>query len=574
MKTYFYLGKSRLSVDLKLENDPIIISFNYYKPAVDEVKAMKGAKWHADSRCWSVENCKRNLFAIRLLMKLDDYRLLPYKKDYKLALVPALPMWLHQVDMYQFASIRHRCIWAAEPRTGKTRPALQLFKDSKFNSCLFVTTNSATLGIMLEVQKWFSKEITLVEGYYRHKSTNKLIHLLTYEAFQKVDIEDCPGFIIFDELHKLKNESSRRTGFALELSESIEERFEGEEYVIGLTGTPAPRDPTDWWAQCEVIRYGWIREGSVKQFKSRYSNWSEDQSLPIYERNLGWNEEELKLLYRRLAPLVKVYLQKDVIDLPPIRWETCKAEPTKEMIRAAKVLARTVLNPLVLKNRLRQLSDGFSYTKDYDESKCSTTKGATEFFNSPKQSLLKNEFDNETSGRMVVYSAFQGSVDIVTKIALECGWSVLQIDGRGRKLFRWSNQLGSEKDYQVSERQEDILLALGQMDRSTNTGEIEKLVFNSQTDSGGTGLELSASSIIFYYSNSESGAGRMQSFRRCYSANMDTIRGLTVKDCFCLPTDELIKNQLDRKEELQSITMNDFSREVNKCLETFYPEEE
>ena len=134
-------------------------------------------------------------------------------------------------------------------------------------------------------------------------------------------------------------------------------------------------------------------------------------------------------------------------------------------------------------------------------------------------------------------------------MCLDSGWSVLQIDGRGRSLYTINGGEDSSD--------EGIQLALGQMDRSTDSGSIPRLAIVAETDAGGTGLEFSASPIIIYYSNSDSGEGRMQSEFRAKSANMDTLRGLIIKDYIHLPTDKLIRDRLLEKKELQAISMGD-----------------
>ena len=79
-----------------------------------------------------------------------------------------------------------------------------------------------------------------------------------------------------------------------------------KEYLVGLSGTPSPKDPSDWWAQCEIIRSGYIREGEIAKFKKRYGVYKPwDGSTPAWERFEGWNKEEIHLLSQRLVGLVK-----------------------------------------------------------------------------------------------------------------------------------------------------------------------------------------------------------------------------------------------------------------------------
>lgn len=545
-------GKN-IPVEATFINDKIELAFPFFRPLLEEIKAMKGAKWRDELKIWEVDLCKRNLFAFSILQNTGLIK--TYDEPLKLIDPDCKPpMWAHQLDIYRFILTRKRCLVGAEPRTGKTRPALQAFLDSEHSTLWFVTTKSAEFGFDREVFKWWG---AVRDTYGRLVVKNKIIITMSYDKFtstiQTMPLgSKLPGFIIFDECHKLKTPTSQRTECAMKLSELLEIQYENKEFVIGLSGTPSPKDPTDWWSQCEVIRSGYIREGTIQKFKVRYGSYTPwDPSTPAWDRFLGWNKEEVAKLSNRLAGLVRIYFQKDCMDLPPWRMETVELTAPKDLLRVAKLITETSGSALEARRRLRQLSDGFEYERAYDPDTNTMKRVGTTFVGSPKIDQLKGDLDEyEEVGRLVIYSGFQGSVDIITKTCLEAGWFVLQIDGRGRFLFNPAN--GEPKS-----DSESLQLALGQMDRSTDTGQIVKLAVVAETDAGGTGLEFSASPCIIYYSNSDSGEGRMQSKFRAMSNNMDKVRGLTIKDYILLPSDRLIRDKLEEKIELQAISMGD-----------------
>jgi hypothetical protein len=545
------LARKKIPVELDFDGKIIVVKFPYFAPLVAEVKSMKGAKWNPDLKQWSVENCKRNLFAFDILCngsKIGVYD----KKQIDLA-PPGL--WSHQVDIYQFIMTRHRCLIGAEPRTGKTRPTLQAFVDSQFKVCTWVSTKNSLLGIEREVFKWFKGVIHINDsGLISGHEESKVLNLVSYDKFTSI-IEQMPaglkvcGFWVFDECHKLKTPTAQRTEAAIILSDTVEDIYNGNEFVVGLSGTPAPKDPSDWWSQCEVIRNGYIREGDINKFRKRYGDYKPwDGSTPAWERFQGWNKREVSLLSQRLVGLVKVYFQRDCMDLPPIREEIVELTASRELLRVAKMIVYTEDSVLRARTRLRQIADGFEYIKEYNENTNKMEKSGSNFVGSPKIDQLKEDLDEyEAVGRVIVYAGFQGSIDIIRQTCLELGWFVLQIDGRGRFLYKPDGSCSSDKDA--------IQLGLGEMDRSADTKSIPKLAFVAEPDSGGTGLELSSSPVVIYYSNSDSGEGRMQSKKRAYSDNMDKERGLTVLDYLLLPTDRLILSKLNNKEELQSISM-------------------
>lgn len=549
-------GNIAVPVTLEIVGDKIWVRAPFHRGFTEEVKSMKGAKWHPELKIWSIDNCKRNLYAFDILTNSSKVANQYWSPERYFTPNCEIPLWKHQHEMYNFIMSRRRCVLGAEMRTGKTRPTLQSFLDSEHALCWLITTKSAFPGIFRECTKWFKGKILAIEyGKAVLKTEGKILVVMTYDRFSSVMQEwpmgkTPPGFVVFDECQKLKTPSSLRTEMAMKLVYSlIEPEYKGREYVIGLSGTPAPKNPVDWWSQCEVIRSGFIREGDIKKMEWRIGIHEKTGAAGEFWKLTGWKEEEVNKLSLRLRGLVKIWFLVDCIaDLPEKRYEIVHLEPSEELLRVAEFLTETEESAVVLRNRLRQLSDGFQYEKEYDPVNNKMIRSGFTYVGSPKEGALINDLEeHEDVGRLVVYSGFQGSVDIISKICLEHGWTVLQMDGRRRVLLKPD---GSSDSSEAA-----INVALGEMDRSTNTYTVEKLVVNAQTDAAGTGLEFSASPTIIYYSNSDSGEGRMQSEARGYSANMDKVRGGLIKDYCHLPSDYAIRETLRNKKDLQALSM-------------------
>ena len=530
-----------------IENN-LILSFPYNRAMVDEVKVMQrnsGGGWDAVRKVWVIANSRRNLFALDILMNGDMIK----RYDSEINFTQTIEgFWHHQNLMYAFLKARHRCILAAEMRTGKTRPTLQVFYDSQWPVCWWVAPKSALRGLERELQKF-----TVPKG--------KQVIMFTYEGFKreiKLDPTALPGFVVFDECQKLKTPSSERSEMAQRLSDDLYDKYKGEEFVVGLSGTPAPKDPSDWWNICEIIQPGFVREGDINKFKRRYGMWEQREGVvgQMYWHLIQWNLDEINRLYNRLRPLVQVHLKKDCLDLPPIQYEIREFAPSKEVLAVARAIADTETHVLTAVNKLRQLSDGFMYVKEYDEATNRENRHA-EYVGSPKEVGLKEDLDNhEDVGRLIVYAGFQGSVDLITKICTEKGWWVLQADGRAWTVIKPNGHRSENGDLDAY----SVDFCLSEFDGSTNTRTIPKLVFVAQTDAAGTGLELSSSPTIIYYSNSNNGEGRMQSEARAHSANMDKQRGLTVIDYIHLPTDKKIRDSLLNKKDLQAVSMGELRK--------------
>ena len=547
-------SKHRVPVELDFKNDTIFVHFPYHAEMVEEVRSMRGSQWHPELKMWSIDNCKRNMYAFSILSNSSSIasQYWSEEKDFP----TTASFWKHQKEIYNFEMTRRRCIVGAEMRVGKTYPTFQVFYDSKHLVGYFVTTKSAYKGIFREHSKWFKGKFHLMPYSSSTAGLGKVLMVMTYNKFTSLLQEwpmgkDPVGFVVFDECQKLKNEDSARSQAAFKVSDMMEEVYSGEEYIIGLSGTPAPKNPVDWWSQCETVRSGYIREGTPKKMEWRIGRHERSGAAGEFWKLSGWNEGEVEKLAIRLRGLVKIWLLKDCIELPPKRYEVVDLEPSKEVLKVAKFIVDTEDNASSARSRLRQLSDGFQYEKEYREESNKVVRSGLTYVGSPKEEALKEDLlAHEDVGRLVVYSAFQGSTDVIRKVCLEAGWSVLQIDGRGKFLHI------SDKICLTDE--EAIDLAFSEMDRSTDEGRIPFLVVNAQTDSAGTGLEFSASPTIIYYSNSDNGEGRMQSEARGYSANMDKVRGGLIKDYCHLPSDYLVRNNLLAKKDLQRLSMGEF----------------
>ena len=105
----------------------------------DEIKAMKGSRWHGrdddeDGRkIWSIEDCSRNRFQLGFLMGEDVYAWFDrelIRHDYSDArlngvLTAFMP---HQCDLSDSGLTYHYQLWAAEMGTGKTLSAQKVIE--------------------------------------------------------------------------------------------------------------------------------------------------------------------------------------------------------------------------------------------------------------------------------------------------------------------------------------------------------------------------------------------------------------------------------------------------------------
>lgn len=265
------------------------------------------------------------------------------------------------------------------------------------------------------------------------------------------------------------------------------------------------------------------------------------------------------------------------LSLPDKQYRIVKLKPSLDLLRAARIVqsqARTSIQQMTL---LRELSDGFQYRDNITKTSDCTFCGGTCFrfiegveeqcmmceagksnevkrevveVESPKINYLTSELleENEEIGRLVIYAGFTGSIDRICREVKKHGWEFIRVDGRG-----WVTSLPGN------------LSALDMLSEFQNKqSKYEKVAFIGHPGSAGMGLTLTAASMIVYFSNDFNAESRIQSEDRIHRIGMDENRGATIVDLICLPTDLKVLENLRRKRELQSVTLNEISKAMDE----------
>ncbi len=369
----------------------------------DEIKAMKGSKWHGYEeenpiKAWSVEDCQRNNFQLALMQGEDVFAWFDrelVRRDYTRPLMP------HQKDLADAGLTYHFQLWAAEMGTGKTLAAQEVIERSGVSDWFWIGPKTSLPNIKREFRIWkFPAEKFDIQYY-------------TYEGLVRVIDEwpvgvPPPHGLICDESSRLKNATSQRSRAVQRLADMIREKWGLENgFVIEMSGTPSPKTPIDWWSQCEIAWPGWLREGSAKTMEDRMA-FMVDQEFDTVKckKRIGWKDDERKCdvcgetreegpheldgltdpaeyhpfkpsinevsyLNERLKGLVIVKHKKDCLNLPEKRYRQIVCKPTASMLRVAKAIVESAPNAVTGMTLLRELSDGFQYREIKDgKTKC------------------------------------------------------------------------------------------------------------------------------------------------------------------------------------------------------------
>jgi hypothetical protein len=112
-----------------------------------------------------------------------------------------------------------------------------------------------------------------------------------------------------------------------------EHLFKHADFVWALSGTPAPKDPTDLWTHCKYL--GGETQG--------YQEWAEHfchlgPSDYAAFRVYGIRKDRIPELRARLAPWYLRRRTDEVLDLPELRWGTLPVESKKAIVALKKSL--------------------------------------------------------------------------------------------------------------------------------------------------------------------------------------------------------------------------------------------
>lgn len=294
-------------------------------------------------------------------------------------------------------------------------------------------------------------------------------------------------------------------------------------------------------------------------------------------------KNEVARLKNRLDGLVLVKFKADCLDLPEKIYEEKRVVPTEETINCAKIIIKSARSTVDALIKLRMLSDGFQYIdekigectcelcegngKHWEyivtgvsdgeevlskvECECPNCKGSgrqdmfrreTKYMDCPKDDLLREDLDNhEEIGRFNIYAGFTGSIDRITKICHQEGWTTVRADGRG---WEGKTPLGEILPNKA-------LLEIYTMERA----KFPRMCFIGQPGSAGMGLTLTVSPTTAFFSNDFNAENRMQAEDRGHRIGMDVERGGRITDYIHLDTDLYVLENLKKKRDLQYMSL-------------------
>lgn len=571
-KTKFEVRKGnrifKHDVTLEVTEDRIIFVKSPFAMK-DEIKAMAGPKWHGfdkekPRKVWSVKNCPRNNFQIRVLEGHNMYdhfeQPLIEIHDFKHRGDDGYIAEAHQQDMIRRGLTYHYQIFAAEMGLGKSLTAIEIMERSGKKDWWFVGPKSALESVEEQIRYW-------------HMDPSINVELMTYEkllSIQKYDFDSIvlPDGVIFDESSMLKTPTAQRTIAAQWLADAIREKHGMEGYVIEMSGTPSAKKPSDWWSQCEIAWPGFLREGSLHAFEQRYGVFEEGEDADgvTFHRRTGWVENEVANLPQRYEGLATVYRKKEWLNLPDKTYHVIELDPTAKAKRVAQSLCRVAPNTITALTWTRALSSGFQYVNKPEGTKvCPVCKGSGTYnqpeeavcpgcdgvgeipeykrktvkVKTPKDDALRNLLDKaEPQGRIVIAASFKGSIARVKDICTERGWATAVVDGDGWRVYDMMGKLIKDVTPMQLWRESE-----------------GKVAFIGNPGSCRYGLTLTLACILVFYDNDFSAEKRLQMEDRIHRLSMDMTLGAHIYDLIHLPVDKLVLETLQDNKKLEHLSL-------------------
>ena len=230
-----------------------------------------------------------------------------------------------------------------ETGTGKTIGALAIAKSHGFRNLLVVAPRSSHLSWQTESQYFPDLKLSIV----------------TYEAFRdKIDDFSKYDFLIFDEAHRLKNNSAKVTKKAMEFA--IKNELPPR---LLLSGTPADR-LYELYTQLRVLNPD---DDMFKKYKS-YSYFINtfyylDDYYKPSEIKSSNHQKFLKSWFLKYAHVIK---KEDVVELPPINEINIKL-PAEKINTRVDDLSKLTLGNFIKEFRASLTKTKIEWTLDFIE---------------------------------------------------------------------------------------------------------------------------------------------------------------------------------------------------------------
>ena len=515
----------------------LFVSFPYNDMLVSAIKALPSRYWHSETKEWEVPFAKFPY----LLDKFADYDITlegdltalneveHEAVNYDFKTTP----FQHQLDGFNYGMTHDRWLLGDEQGLGKTKQTIDIAlakrAEKGYKHCLIICgVNGLKWNWQNEI-KTHSDETGYILGQREVKGRLKIGSTADKLADVK-GIDDLPYFIItnveslrneniaqelkkwcdkgvigmiaIDEIHKCKNHSSQQGKGILKLHADT---------MIAMTGTPLMNTPLDLYI---ILKWLGYEKHAFYTFKNHYCTMGGYGGYEI----VGYrNMDELQ---ERLNDVMLRRLKADVFDLPEkvfineyVELEGKQAQVYKEILNDLRMNADKIAsssNPLAQLIRLRQATGytGIVSTEIRESAKLDRA-----------EELIEEAIAN--GKKVVVFSNWTQVTDAFYERIIGKGYGVSVITGETADDKRQANADAFQNDVACKV----LIGTIGAM---------------------GTGLTLTAGTVVIFLDEPWTDANKNQAIDRCHrigTTESVTVYTLLTKDTIDERVNEIVANK-------------------------------
>lgn len=352
------------------------------------------------------------------------------------------PLFTHQNDAVQFVISKNGLgMIAHEPGLGKTRTALQIFREARIKDPSLKLLAIAPLSLLEaawhnDAEKWFPGRWTFVNVHRDsfldrdQKLRQADIYAVNYEFFQREQnvvlfmglFRNQKIMAVLDESSKIKNHKALTTKNLLAIRNVFALR-------LVMSGTPAPNSEEEYWAQMEFVCPNLLGK-SFPKFKRTYFYLRGRGGVVLHSEGLSrsamadlfkkqgaeWciTSEKRKSLFDVIGPWIHARKKDECLDLPEqvdeirlVQMGQKQKLAYKQMknllvaqIQGEDVVAQVALTKLM---KLREITSGFAISENGEivETEC------------PKLTELEEILDELGDRQAIIWGQFTHEIEMI-----------------------------------------------------------------------------------------------------------------------------------------------------------------
>lgn len=479
--------------------------------------------------------------------------------------------WNHQLEAIRRADLLpdYGLFW--EPGTGKTATTIHMLR-AKFNAVRRLL-RTVIFCPPIVVRNWRDEfmrhsnidpaKVVLLTGsgkqrlalFEKHR-TEGCVFVTNYESLLMDELFAAmlawvPEALVFDESHKCKDGTAKRTKRAMELATPKIDRNgviikPAPKHRYILSGTPVLNSPLDIFCQYVLLDGGATFGQNFYAFRSRYFH-DKNAGMPKGRYFPQWEilPGSIEAINEKIFGKAMRVLKKDCLDLPPFVTTTIKVGMTPQQAAAYKEMKdeyitfieseegqKPVSATLAITKALRlmQMTSGYAKTVDGQEISLKET---------PKEEALRELLAELTPNhKVIVWAVWKENYATIRRICESLKIKYVELTGDTPQAKRFTNQdlFNNDPDYRV---------CIG------------------HPGSGGIGINLVESDTSIFYSRNFSLEQSIQAEARNYRGGSEIHEKVTRYDIVCEGTiDELVTEKLASKTEISDRVLRDLSLEL------------